>query len=198
LWHGSTPSVPCSAKALFLPITRAGTILVALLLRLHAVITLQPAGEGRAQATLWLRPVRRLSRRGLWTWAAVLAVAALLTAWLSARQGNVFAPVFALLEATGLAAAFAAVWRGGTRGERITLDAEALEVVAWPGRRRRARYPSGWVRVRLEPGMGKQRLVLDSHGRETEIGAFLADDERAELARDLRALLAGVSGWRAL
>jgi uncharacterized membrane protein len=46
--------------------------------------------------------------------------------------------------------------------------------------------------------MGKQRLVLDSHGRETEIGAFLADDERAELARDLRALLAGVSGWRAL
>jgi uncharacterized membrane protein len=45
------------------------------------------------------------------------------------------------------------------------------------------------VRVLLAPGHGHHRLLLASHGRELEIGAFLADEERAELSRKLMVLL---------
>lgn len=39
--------------------------------------------------------------------------------------------------------------------------------------------------------------MLSSHGRELEIGAFLADEERAELSRKLMVLLADLKGpWR--
>jgi uncharacterized membrane protein len=37
-------------------------------------------------------------------------------------------------------------------------------------------------------------LLLRSHGREIEIGAFLTDAERSELAQRLSALLAQVAG----
>jgi uncharacterized membrane protein len=33
-------------------------------------------------------------------------------------------------------------------------------------------------------------LLLSSHGRKLEVGAFLADEERAELFRKLKVLLA--------
>ncbi|MEN6540583.1 MAG: DUF2244 domain-containing protein [Mizugakiibacter sp.] len=51
------------------------------------------------------------------------------------------------------------------------------------------------MRVQLRPGRGRQRLLLASHGRELEVGAFLADAERAELSRRLRTLLAERAGW---
>jgi hypothetical protein len=50
------------------------------------------------------------------------------------------------------------------------------------------------VRVRLAPGNGHDRLLLGSHGRELEIGAFLTDGERAELSGKLKMLLADVQG----
>lgn len=127
---------------------------------------------------------------------AFLAVVALATAWLSARQGNVFAPVFALIEVVAVGAALAWVWRKGNHGERITLGMEALEVMAWPERQSRVRYQTYWVRVSLRQEAGQQRLLLQSHGRETEVGAFLADEERVALARELRAALVDVVGQR--
>jgi hypothetical protein len=45
------------------------------------------------------------------------------------------------------------------------------------------------VRVQLEPEAGRQRLLLSSHGRRLEIGAFLTDEERVELSRKLKVLL---------
>ncbi len=119
----------------------------------------------------------------------VLVVLALATAGLGAWQGNVFAPLFALLESVAVAAALSAAWRAGDRGERITLDASSLEVHSLPGRRC-LRFQSYWVRVLLERGEGHQRLLLSSHGRKWEIGAFLADQERVELSGKLVALLA--------
>jgi len=53
------------------------------------------------------------------------------------------------------------------------------------------------VRVLLEQGNGRQRLLLSSHGRAVEIGAFLAEPERIELSKKLMVLLAGSTGtWR--
>jgi Integral membrane protein len=141
---------------------------------------------------MWLRPNRALSRRGLRRLIVVLAALALTTAGLGAWQGNVFAPLFALVESFAVAFALGRAWRAGDRSERITLGTSSLEVRSLPGRRC-VRFQPYWVRVQWAPGNGRGRLLLRSHGRELEIGAFLADEERAELSRKLVALLADVN-----
>ncbi len=117
---------------------------------------------------------------------------ALTTAVLGAWQGNVFAPLFALVESAAVAFALGVAWRAGDRSERITLDESSLEVQSLPGRRS-ARFQTYWVRVRLVSGEGRNRLLLTSHGRELEIGAFLGEEERAELSRKLMVLLADIN-----
>jgi len=158
------------------------------------MIVLRPASAGLPCVTMWLKPNRSLSRRGLRRLIVVLVALALTTAELGAWQGNVFAPLFALVESAAMAVALSVAWRAGDRCERITLDESSLEVQSLPGRRC-TRFQPYWVRVRLDTGDG--RLVLSSHGRDLEIGAFLAAAERVELARRLRVLLAGSAGqWR--
>ena len=152
------------------------------------MIVLRPAVAGLPCVTMWLRPNRALSRRGLRRLIMMLAALALTTAGLGAWQGTVFAPLFALLEASAVAIALGVAWRAGDRSERITLDATSLEVQSLPGRRSTC-FQSYWVRVLLKPGDGHNRLLLSSHGRELEIGAFLADEERVELSRKLMVLL---------
>ena len=152
------------------------------------MIVLRPANAGLPRVTMWLKPNRSLSRRGLRRLIVILVVLALTTAELGAWQGNVFAPLFALVESAAMAVALSVAWRAGDRCERITLDESSLEVQSLPGRRC-TRFPSYWVRARLETGNG--RLVLSSHGRDLEIGAFLAEPERVELAQRLTVLLAG-------
>jgi len=156
------------------------------------MIVLRPADAGLPCVTMWLKPNRALSRRGLRRLIMVLAALALTTAALGAWQGNVFAPLFALVESFAVAFALGVAWRAGDRSERITLDRASLEVRFLPGRRR-MRFQSYWVRVRLAPGNRHHRLLLRSHGRELEIGAFLSDEERAELSKKLMVLLAEFS-----
>ncbi|WP_114241641.1 DUF2244 domain-containing protein [Dyella sp. C9] len=141
---------------------------------------------------MWLKPNRALSRRDLRRLIGVLVALALTTAVLGAWQGNVFAPLFALVESAAVAFALGVAWRAGDRSERITLDESSLEVQSLPGRRS-ARFQTYWVRVRLVSGEGRNRLLLTSHGRELEIGAFLGEEERAELSRKLMVLLADIN-----
>ncbi|WP_426687281.1 DUF2244 domain-containing protein [Rhodanobacter ginsengiterrae] len=138
---------------------------------------------------MWLKPNRTLSRRGLRRLIVVLVALVLMTAGLGSWQGNVFAPLFALVESAAVAFALSVAWRAGDRSERITLDDVSLEVQSLPGRRC-VRFQSSWVRVLLEPGNGRQRLLLASHGRELEIGVFLAEQERVALSKKLMVLLA--------
>jgi len=152
------------------------------------MIVLRPAAAGLPYVTMWLKPNRALSRRDLRRLIGVLAALALTTAGVGAWQGNVFAPLFALVESSAVAFALGVAWRAGDRSERITLDESSLEVQSLPGRRR-ARFPTYWVRVQWREGNGRGRLLLTSHGRELEIGAFLTDEERAELSRKLKVLL---------
>ncbi|PXV53118.1 Uncharacterized membrane protein [Dyella jiangningensis] len=144
---------------------------------------------------MWLKPNRALSRRDLRRLIGGLAALALTTAVLGAWQGNVFAPLFALVESTAVAFALGVAWRAGDRSERITLDESSLEVQFLPGRRS-ARFQTYWVRVRLVSGEGRGRLLLTSHGREVEIGAFLGEEERAELSRKLMVLLTELNQQR--
>lgn len=152
------------------------------------MIVLRPA-LGGLPCVMWLRPNRTLSRRGLRHLILVLAALALITAGLGAWQGDVFAPLFALIEASAIAIALSVAWRAGDRSERITLDTTSLEVQTLPGRRC-MRFQPYWVRVLLESGEGRYRLLLSSHGRKLEIGVFLTDEERTELFRKLKVLLA--------
>lgn len=153
------------------------------------MVVLKPAADGGHGVTVWLRPNRTLSHRSLKRLAWSLAVVVLATGLIGAHQGNVFAPVFALIEAAAVAWALGIAWRAGSHGERITVDRRSLEVEVLPGHRR-TRFQSAWVRVLLAPGGNRRRLLLASHGRELEIGAFLADEERTELWHKLRQLLA--------
>jgi len=68
------------------------------------------------------------------------------------------------------------------------LDASSLEVRSLPGRSC-VRFPAYRVRVLLEPGDGRHRLLLSAHGQALEIGAFLAEAERVALSKKLKVLL---------
>ncbi|MFA6229105.1 MAG: DUF2244 domain-containing protein [Rhodanobacter sp.] len=160
------------------------------------MIVLRPATAGSPCVTMWLKPNRALSRRGLRQLIMVMVGLALATASLGAWQGNVFAPLFALVESAAMAYALSVAWRAGDRGERITLDETSVEVQLLPSRQC-VRFPSHWVRVLLDMGNGRQRLLLTSHGRNLEIGAFLGDQERVELSKKLKVLLANVTASRA-
>ena len=155
------------------------------------MIVLRPATAGLPRVTMWLKPNRSLSRRGLRRLIVVLVVLVLTTAELGAWQGNVFAPLFALVESAAMAVALSVAWRAGNRCERITLDESSLEVRSLPGRRC-VRFQSYWVRLRRDTGDG--RVLLSSHGRELEIGAFLAEPERVVLWKKLKVLLAEFNG----
>ncbi len=119
----------------------------------------------------------------------------MVTALIGAHAGNVYAPVFAVVESVVVVLALVMVWRGGNRFERIRLDADVLEVQRYPGHGC-TRFQSGWVRVRLQESDGRQHLMLASHGRDLEIGAFLADPEREAVRRKLNAALVDVRAPR--
>ncbi len=153
------------------------------------MIVLRPAAAGLPCVTIWLKPNRTLSRRGLRRLIVVLVVLVLTTAGLGAWQGNVFAPLFASVECVAVVCALRVAWRGGNRSERIIFDGSRLEVQALPGRSA-VQFQSYWVRVQLEPGNGHHRLWLSSHGHKREVGAFLSEQERVELSKRLTGLLA--------
>jgi len=158
-----------------------------------------PATEGEAVRVV-IRPNRSLPAIARRRVSVALGVAAVATALLSATRGNVFAPAFAVVEALLVGLALEIAWRGGDRGESITLHSDTLEVRRLDVPNQVARFQAYWVRVELKPGAHPgwpQRLVLTSHGRELEIGHFLADDERSELAKRITALLAQANAPRA-
>lgn len=163
-----------------------------------AMITRLPVATETGQVTLLLAPNRALSREQVQRLVWEVCIAAMLVAALAAWGGDVFAPVFTLIEIPVVVVAFWLVWRGGGRKERITLGAEQIRIEQLPARGRAAStFPAAWVKVRvLERGDGHRHVVLAAHGREQEVGACLGDDERMQLLQWLKTLLSGRSGWR--
>jgi uncharacterized membrane protein len=165
---------------------------------LMSMITRLPVAAETGQVTLLLAPNRALSREQMRQLTWELCIAALLVAGLAAWGGDVFAPLFALVEVPVLAIALWLVWRSGDRRERITLDTDQVRIERLPPRGRAAStFPVAWTRVRvLERSDGHRHVVLAAQGREQEVGECLGDDERMQLSRWLKALLSGRSGWR--
>jgi uncharacterized membrane protein len=138
-------------------------------------------------------PHRSLSRAGLWLFLTVQGVVAMGFALLAAWRGNVFAPVFAVLELGVVAWCLIGVWRASAAGELIVLTPACLEITRMGAGGPAARFHPYWARLSLQPGRWRNapsRLLVRSHGREVEIGAFLNDEERRSLAQRLSGLLA--------
>jgi uncharacterized membrane protein len=135
-------------------------------------------------------PHRSLSRSGLTGFLIAQSLAAGIFALLAAMQGNVLAPVFAVLELGVVAYCLHRVWRASGEGQIITLTSSRLEISA--ARAGSVQFHPYWVRLRLEPGRWRgwpSRLLVGSHGREVEVGQFLNDAERGLLAQRLTQLL---------
>lgn len=85
--------------------------------------------------------------------------------------------------------AFYATFRSAEVRQTVTFTPE--EVVVEKGRRRpesRTAFQRAWVRVALEQPQGRfspKRLTLGASGRRVEIGEFLSENERGQLAKAL-------------
>jgi uncharacterized membrane protein len=76
--------------------------------------------------------------------------------------------------------------------EVVSIDGDTVAVERIVRRRReRHEFQRGWAQVVLEPLplQDLSLLFIRSHGRQVELGAFLEDDERQELAERLRRLM---------
>jgi uncharacterized membrane protein len=112
--------------------------------------------------------------------AAVVGMSVLVSGY-SWFQGNVFAPLFALAEVSLLALAFGVVWRRAERAEVISINPERVRVNRVPELVEALSEAPQWVRLEAEDG----RLFLVSRGRRVDVGRFLGEIEREQLAKDL-------------
>ncbi len=154
---------------------------------------------GCPRMRLVLRPPRALSGRQMGALFALMSGAMWIVALLSAIQGNVFAPVFALLDSMLVAASLHWLWRLGERREQIDVDQGAVSVrrqtcsMATAGALVFEAHPY-WVRLSVGEAGREPHVMLDSQGMRVEVGGFLAPDERKVLAGRLYDALLAASG----
>jgi uncharacterized membrane protein len=140
-----------------------------------------------------LYPNRSLGRLGFY---ALMSAIVLVSAGVGAGFVLVGAwPVtgFLGLDVLLLYLAFRWNYRAGRCAELVCLDRDGLCVrrVKPDGGIREWRFEPHWVRVSIDdPPRHDSQLVLRSHGRALAIGSFLTAEERAEVAKALRAALA--------
>jgi uncharacterized membrane protein len=135
-----------------------------------------------------LVPHRSLTRRGRATVLTALVVASCALAlrfWLLGAWPVV---VFSFVDIPLLIALLALNQRGARASELIMLDAAQLTVVRTDpaGRRKQEALPAAWLRIKLESAGGVPRLILSSHGRNCEVGAFLHEPDKLSLFEALR------------
>ena len=74
---------------------------------------------------------------------------------------------------------------------RLTSDSLLVERISPSGRVQRWRFQPYWLKVQIDrPVKHDSQLVLSSHGKRLNIGAFLSPDERVEVANALQGALA--------
>lgn len=141
-----------------------------------------------------ITPHRSLSRQGLRRVSALLLALSALTAlrfwfigaWPVIAFTLVEVPLAVLLLRLNAARARAS--------ELVLLTADGARVIRtdWRGRRQESRVASGWLNVALEEPQGAvPRLLLTARNMQLEIGAFLGEAEKRELADAMRAAMRG-------
>ncbi|AMY69923.1 DUF2244 domain-containing protein [Frigidibacter mobilis] len=155
------------------------------------------AAEGPPLAELHLWPYRSLPRRGFVLFIAVTAGLLLLP--LLAVLGS---PVlwgllpFLMIAVGGVWFALQRSYRDGELLEVLRLFPARIELSRQDRRGTRRDWQANpyWVSLHLHPRGGPvpDYLTLKGNGREVELGAFLAQDERVALHGELREMLAGL------
>jgi uncharacterized membrane protein len=145
--------------------------------------------HGTMTDTVWVvRPTRSLTWPEAKRWLCVLSVLPLAGGVLFLWHGVPLVLPFAGLEVALLWWAFYHVAKSGQQREVIRLTQEQLVIER--GRHapeERLAFERAWVRVRLDENRGwlPNRLSIGSHGRLSQVGAFLTDGERRALATSL-------------
>jgi uncharacterized membrane protein len=146
-----------------------------------------------------IRPNRSLTRRQLQLVFLVIAVVCLSIASMFAVLGMWPVLPFAGAEVIAVGIGFYLSAVGGRETEVVSVNSD--EVAVEKGRNRlteRWVLQRAWAQIRLLPPRIRwypTRLVIRPHGREVELGGFLNEDERRQLAGELRDAIAdGVEG----
>jgi uncharacterized membrane protein len=140
-----------------------------------------------------IRPNCALTPRGALAFFLSACIAPTLIALLLALRG--FWPVlpFAGLELVVLAWALRASLERGHHQQCITVtEAEVRVDSSGRGTHERIVFPRHWARVKLRrpaTRLHPSRLVIESHGRQCELGSFLTEEERCGLALRLQRLV---------
>jgi uncharacterized membrane protein len=103
---------------------------------------------------------------------------------------------FAGLELALLAFALAASLKRRHYVQTVEIDETDIRITTrGPGGELATQFSRHWARVTLRDPRGWQpsRLLIESHGRACEIGAFLTEEERRALGRRLQALVGRTS-----
>jgi len=134
-------------------------------------------------------PYQSLNRRGALVLALFVGVLSVVVALRFVFLGAWPVMAFSLVEVALALLLLTLNRRQAMRREIIRLNEAEVTVVRTDarGRHRSFSVPSAWLQVRLEPPAGEgSRLLLRSHGRFWEVGAFLHDPERRSLFEALK------------
>jgi len=146
-------------------------------------------GPDREDRQFVIRPNCSLSWQGAKQYLVLQAIGCGLAAVPLTLVGAWVVLPFAGIALMAVAVSFYLVLLRANRIEVVWLTGGTVAVER--GRRgpeERTEFPRSWVQVVLEPAehrLGTNHLFLRAHGRQTEIGAFLTDEEREHLAQEL-------------
>jgi len=133
-------------------------------------------------------PHRSMTRRGIVYMAATIVILSLGVGIRFLLLGAWPVMVFSLLEVPLLGVLLAINLRQTRASELILLDQRQITVTRTDsgGHQTSFSLPTAWLRVNLEETRGCSRVVLNSHGRDREIGGFLHDPDKVSLCEALR------------
>ncbi len=140
-----------------------------------------------------LRPNSSLSWKGnseFFAWMSAVSLS--IAAWFAWQGAWIILP-FAWLELAALALGLYMVSSRSLYKEVVSIDGGTVEICK--GRRQlesRISVRRHWAQIRLEAaeyGWYPRRLFIRSHGQATEIGSFLNEVEREELAGKLKKIV---------
>lgn len=128
-------------------------------------------------------PHRSLTRKGLVILVGVFSVLTLAVALRFVLLGAWPVVLFSLFEIPLVVLLLMINVRRSRASELIMLDVQQLTVIRTDpgGGRKQVSLPAAWLRVDLQAGRGIPRVVLSSHGRACEVGAFLHEPEKLSL-----------------
>ena len=148
---------------------------------------------GEKHTGYMLGPNQSMTWRGLMTIYGVIVFFSMTIAIAFYSVGLTLILPFSGVELLALGVAlYITAWRGGHREVIIIEDDKIIVETGRKTPEQRLEFQRHWARVILERSWNHwypSRLLIRSHGRQTEIGRFLNEQERQGLAKELQSAL---------